>query len=228
MNKKKEVRLYSWLINRVSEIQSANRKIKKIKQLMPDKAKECLSFYKKEEDPDEIYCYWSLITDLYYEKILSFDSILEAAKMNKDELWKILSFRSIWDKCNNCNEVFLINVSSLADVENYENTTNHLCPFCDDVPSKHRKYFLNEESTTERLKYTPYRDYLQTKHWNFVRTKALKDADYKCSLCNSPKQLNVHHRTYEHKGEEYRYPKDLIVLCQSCHEKFHFPKKEVD
>jgi 5-methylcytosine-specific restriction endonuclease McrA len=33
--------------------------------------------------------------------------------------------------------------------------------------------------------------------------------------------VNVHHRTYEHHGEEHQYLDDLILLCHPCHSKFH-------
>ena len=64
-----------------------------------------------------------------------------------------------------------------------------------------------------------YMDYLNTEHWQKVRKDALKRSNYSCQLCNSKDSLNVHHRTYERKGEEL--PSDVIVLCQFCHKKFH-------
>ena len=66
----------------------------------------------------------------------------------------------------------------------------------------------------------PYKEYLETDHWKETRSKALKKANYKCELCNGSKdKLNVHHKTYERKGNEL--PEDLIVLCENCHGKFH-------
>ena len=71
------------------------------------------------------------------------------------------------------------------------------------------------------LKPLSYPEYLQSEHWQFVRTIALEIAGNHCQLCGSSYCLNVHHRTYEHKGEEYNAMGDLIVLCQNCHAKFH-------
>ena len=70
------------------------------------------------------------------------------------------------------------------------------------------------------LKKMKYSDYLQTYHWHEVRVAALDRAKYRCQVCNRKDlTLNVHHRTYERRGEEL--PEDVIVLCRECHELFH-------
>ena len=65
-----------------------------------------------------------------------------------------------------------------------------------------------------------YRDYLATEHWQIMRAHVLSRAKNRCELCYSPKQLNVHHKTYERLGAEDE--SDLIVLCRRCHAKFHY------
>lgn len=69
------------------------------------------------------------------------------------------------------------------------------------------------------LKGMPYRQYLQTEHWQNVRNSALKRARFKCQVCCSEQRLQVHHRTYARRGEEL--PEDLTVLCSKCHGVFH-------
>lgn len=71
----------------------------------------------------------------------------------------------------------------------------------------------------ERLRSMPYREYLQTVHWDEVRKTALKRAKYRCQMCNQQGALDVHHRTYEGRGEELAA--DVIVLCRNCHTIFH-------
>lgn len=71
----------------------------------------------------------------------------------------------------------------------------------------------------EQLKSMPYKEYLCTEHWRKISYTAMKKANFKCQLCNDDKKLNVHHRTYERRGNEL--PTDLIVLCKNCHMKFH-------
>jgi len=55
--------------------------------------------------------------------------------------------------------------------------------------------------------------------WKSVRLWALERAGNKCEKCGASFPLEVHHKTYTHLGKEE--PRDLIVLCQECHEKEH-------
>lgn len=65
-----------------------------------------------------------------------------------------------------------------------------------------------------------YKCYLKTIVWDNTRKKKLKEAGYKCQLCSkTDAELHVHHNTYERIGNEDM--NDLIVLCESCHKKFH-------
>ena len=65
-----------------------------------------------------------------------------------------------------------------------------------------------------------YKCYLKTMVWDNTRKKKLKEAGYKCQLCSkTDAELHVHHNTYERIGDEDM--NDLIVLCESCHKKFH-------
>ena len=69
------------------------------------------------------------------------------------------------------------------------------------------------------LRSMPYRQYLETPEWAAIRARQLQHARYRCEVCNAAGQLNVHHRTYAHRGDEPI--EDLIVLCQGCHALFH-------
>ena len=73
------------------------------------------------------------------------------------------------------------------------------------------------------LKTMPYKEYLQSDHWQQIREYALEDAGRRCQLCNAEHNLHVHHRTYERRGEEA--PGDLTVLCAECHQHFHNGRK---
>lgn len=84
-----------------------------------------------------------------------------------------------------------------------------------------RAWFSDEgkQRHIAKLRDMPYDEYLKTDHWLHVREAALERDGYRCRLCNSTERLNVHHRTYERRGEEL--PGDLTTLCQPCHESFH-------
>lgn len=71
----------------------------------------------------------------------------------------------------------------------------------------------------DELRRMRYSDYLATDHWNKTRLKALKRSDFKCQVCNTSSELQVHHRTYKRLGAEK--PSDLTVLCDVCHGLFH-------
>ncbi|HVE23098.1 MAG TPA: HNH endonuclease signature motif containing protein [Acidocella sp.] len=65
----------------------------------------------------------------------------------------------------------------------------------------------------------PYADYLQSAEWAEIRRKAYARAGYKCQVCGKQDKLNVHHNNYPPRGTES--PRDLLVMCESCHQKFH-------
>lgn len=90
-------------------------------------------------------------------------------------------------------------------------------------PSKrfHTLLLYCSDAVYENLKGMEYQQFLTSNYWWIVRGYKLFLEDYKCCLCDSDYRLNVHHKNYEHRGEEHNYLKDLVVLCKSCHEKFH-------
>ncbi len=71
-----------------------------------------------------------------------------------------------------------------------------------------------------------YQKYLQSDEWKEKRDAALEYAHYRCQLCNSGKCLNVHHNTYENLPKEV--PRDLIVLCEDCHKRYHIFSSNYD
>lgn len=79
-----------------------------------------------------------------------------------------------------------------------------------------------KKETVEALKKMKYEDFLQTDYWKMVSEQARINAHYKCQLCGcKDKKLNVHHNTYEHRGEEFKHMEDLVCLCEDCHNYFH-------
>lgn len=65
----------------------------------------------------------------------------------------------------------------------------------------------------------PYQEYLKTDHWQAMRKATLDRDRAACRICRSTDRLNVHHNTYERRGDEA--PDDLITLCAACHQIFH-------
>ena len=79
-----------------------------------------------------------------------------------------------------------------------------------------------KKETVRELKEMKYEDFLQTDYWKMVSEQARINAHYKCQLCGcKDKKLNVHHNTYEHRGEEFKHMEDLVCLCEDCHNFYH-------
>ena len=60
-----------------------------------------------------------------------------------------------------------------------------------------------------------YKKYLRSDYWDNIKNQVLKRDNYRCRLCNSKVDLQVHHRTYENLENEKL--EELITLCKKCH-----------
>lgn len=62
-------------------------------------------------------------------------------------------------------------------------------------------------------------EYLHSDEWEQKRQLVL-DRDHSCcTKCGSDENIQVHHKTYEHFGNEPL--EDLVSLCQQCHKALH-------
>ncbi len=52
-----------------------------------------------------------------------------------------------------------------------------------------------------------------------MRSVILERDNYRCTVCNSDKGLQVHHKTYKNIFNEKQ--SDLITLCRTCHNTHH-------
>lgn len=64
-----------------------------------------------------------------------------------------------------------------------------------------------------------YYRYLKSEKWLKIRLDLYQIRGKKCEVCQSTKCIQVHHLTYKNVFNEE--PSDLILLCESCHEKEH-------
>ena len=86
-------------------------------------------------------------------------------------------------------------------------------------PFYQRSKAIYEHARLVELKNMDYELYLKTEEWQRTRLDAIENARGQCERCGSGDGIQVHHKTYERRGEEL--PEDLIVLCDKCHEKEH-------
>ena len=66
-----------------------------------------------------------------------------------------------------------------------------------------------------------YHVYLASPEWRKVSEAVKAKAGYRCQVCNSPKQLETHHRSYRWVGQDADHMEELICLCHECHQRHH-------
>lgn len=79
---------------------------------------------------------------------------------------------------------------------------------------------------TEESK-TKYAEYLLSDYWKQVTSAVKAKAGYRCQVCNSPHDLQAHHRSYANRGREMDHLDDLTCLCRRCHAVFHWIEQPV-
>ena len=142
------------------------------------------------------------------------------------QTWKEIVAAKVVTICRTCGDEFDNVFTSRTDYEAFAKGHKRLdeCPACTQARLLQAREQRCQASEAERarleaLRAMPYDEYLQTEHWQSVRKNALKRARYKCQACNSSGELHVHHKTYDHLGQEW--PSDLLVVCADCHAKIH-------
>jgi 5-methylcytosine-specific restriction endonuclease McrA len=110
--------------------------------------------------------------------------------------------------------------------ESGDQLTDLLCKTCiaqrtDHAEDQRRLDELRQKALLADYRGRPYAERRQTKEWAILKKQVHRRDGYRCRLCGRDDvQLHVHHRTYETYAEEKL--KDLITLCRTCHEHFHF------
>lgn len=84
--------------------------------------------------------------------------------------------------------------------------------------------YTKPRKPAKKKEYPNYQAYLNSDAWKEIRNKRVKMDGYKCQVCGSSSNLEVHHLTYEHKYHENM--DDLITLCDKCHRKVHGKSEE--
>lgn len=74
-----------------------------------------------------------------------------------------------------------------------------------------------------------YSEYLKHPLWQKLRIEVLERDGFKCRKCGKSigaSSLEVHHKQYHPGKRPWEYPpEELISLCRTCHELFHFLKE---
>lgn len=228
-------------------LKDAEEQVKVAKQHLHDAVLNLPSKIGENDDlQDEIFhqLYW-FHEDVPGNLLKEAFQIRQASQTKKNALNRIMRDATLEVICIKCNQPYHIKVTSRHDMQMHRSwiasDIKHANSFnagwartCDTCKAKrdtrnNELYKQEQRQREERLAYLqtmPYRDYLQTPEWEETRKKALKRAGFRCQICNAyGVRLNVHHRTYERRGNEDN--RDLITLCEKCHGIFHENSKLV-
>jgi hypothetical protein len=72
-----------------------------------------------------------------------------------------------------------------------------------------------------------YRErYLRSPRWRIIRWMRKRIDGRRCRMCFSPRRLEVHHKSYKHKGDPgplgmLAELRDCVTLCHDCHMREH-------
>jgi 5-methylcytosine-specific restriction endonuclease McrA len=101
-----------------------------------------------------------------------------------------------------------------------------LCRTCSKQRADHAKVQRRmndrrQQSILAEYRRKPYSERRQTQEWAVLKRQIHRRDGYRCRLCGrDDTPLHVHHCTYANYAEERL--EDLITLCSTCHEHFHF------
>ena len=65
-----------------------------------------------------------------------------------------------------------------------------------------------------------YQKFISSEKWNIIKHIIVRKRGYKCELCGHIRNIQLHHKNYDHKLG-YEREEDLILLCDRCHKVSH-------
>jgi len=95
--------------------------------------------------------------------------------------------------------------------------------------NKKKGLFIKEEHTEEEIE--EHEKYIKSRYNDFKWVKLSKELrkNAKCFICGSSKKLQAHHKNDYRKYPEQRYDKNnIVILCNSCHNKYHGKHKATE
>lgn len=167
------------------------------------------------------------IRELYWSPDINTKMLKEAFGLRQNDITLIAVKDHVMTfTCPECNQEVSRPITSKTQLKTYQqdDSMGRLYRRCDECTQKRDQSFQDKQDARQRrlyeLRTMPYQAYLQTPEWEETRKTHLRRARHRCQVCNAGNtQLNVHHRTYERRGNEET--RDLIVLCRECHYIFH-------
>ena len=84
---------------------------------------------------------------------------------------------------------------------------------------------FGKPNPTIKTKYDNYKDFLNSNHWQAMRSKILKRDNNHCRICIHKIATQVHHLFYSTKHWQAERLFNLISICKDCHIKYHKQKQ---
>lgn len=78
---------------------------------------------------------------------------------------------------------------------------------------------INDQATKQSEWWIQYNAYLNTTAWRLKRQAVLTRANNWCEGCAGRPATDVHHKTYDHMGNELLF--ELVAVCKTCHHILH-------
>ena len=85
---------------------------------------------------------------------------------------------------------------------------------------------LDWEKVKPHILKLKYFYFLRTSFWLIISHEIKRRANWRCS-CGCRENLQTHHLSNDHHGEEHLYMNELQVLCKKCHQSLHGPSVKV-
>lgn len=156
--------------------------------------------------------------------LIQLDSSINKLKWAKILSKNIDEFRDVY---LDYNDVMLKQAIRLEGIDYLYNTMKTSYTACfiyiENNESKiSKKYRAKLISIIKQLEYANYNIFLRSLYWRIYAEYQKYLIGYKCQLCSKKEKLNVHHNIYKRVGEELMNDfHDTIVLCNSCHKRYH-------
>lgn len=80
------------------------------------------------------------------------------------------------------------------------------------------KYYNKANKRSKVTAKQKYKEYLKSDHWKSVREHF---KGHPCLSCGTKMNIDIHHTSYENKGEFKKEINDCIPLCRDCHQEVH-------
>lgn len=210
-------------LKQINEIDSEIKRLKELRKSTKDEINDLvLSVDAFDADLEAFVfdAYWNM-KDIRVSPLRA----LIGQRTGDDKNWQRIIAGVAMVLCSKCGQEFQKKYTSRTQYQSdTKSSYARKCKSCEEKEKleNQRQWQARQQEMQGRiieLRDSPYAEYLQTDHWQETRKRALKRARFKCQLCSRNGTLHVHHRTYENLGDESNA--DLIVLCESCHGKFH-------